>query len=212
MSRKPADRKIADLKTLDQIEALSGTREVNLGPKELVEFGGALPEFKNMRLALGWLFEDLSNEIPSPGLLASVPSYLRLEPQERRRAAASLLRVLHEYCARSWWELLWCLAVDTAVPRKKGRRRKWLGPDGIRFIMDAWRTSDAMGVDLATKQGLSRTIAALQKADPGRYGKFSEPRLRAAYYDAVAYDRRVLKLMDELRAAAQSGNSAGKTD
>jgi hypothetical protein len=216
--RKSVRAKAApDAITVALVAQMAGTREIKEGPqKELAEIDLRLrlPSFEMMTLALSVFGEFAREEEPATEMLAHVPAWLELAPRERKRAAEMLLRVLREYPVRSWWELLWCLAVDATRPRKRGRKSIWLGPDGIRLIMDVERKSQERGLKRTGRKGLSgfngiaekgviRAIVILQKEAPQRYGKFSNAALRAGYYDAWAYNERVWK-------AAQSGNSANK--
>jgi hypothetical protein len=120
-------------------------------------------------------------------MLAHAPVGLRLTPPERQRVAEVVRRVLDEHPGATWFELLWCLAVDPVGPRARGRKPKWIGRDGFVLVGDVGLMLAAHGLKRDSKKGLRKAIAMVQASAPARYGRYSEERLRKAYYEALPH-------------------------
>lgn len=79
-------------------------------------------------------------------------------------------------------DLLRMVAADAIWRRQRGRHPQWTGAEGARLVKLVDLGLQAMGLT-RRKKGLCRVIAEIRAADPRRYGKWSEERLRKAYYD-----------------------------
>jgi hypothetical protein len=120
-------------------------------------------------------------------LLAHVPKWQMLTQRETERLERSVREALDEYPAAKWWELLWCLTIDAVRPRRKGRKPKWFGVDGLLFAAEVEARMARMGLERTSKKGLANGVAALRSASPARYGGYSEERLRKLYYDVLRH-------------------------
>jgi hypothetical protein len=127
--------------------------------------------------------EALQEEKDRDEALQHVPGWLNLTPNEVGHAAEKILNVIHQYPVRTWWELLWCLAVDATRPKKRGRKGIWLGSDGLLLVHRLNEQLRATG--LSSGKGLDRAIEVVKAARPERYSEYSNGTLRAAYYDAL---------------------------
>jgi hypothetical protein len=127
--------------------------------------------------------EALQAEKDRQEALQHVPGWLNLGPKEVGCAAEKILDVIRQYPVRTWWELLWCLAVDATRPNKRGRKGIWLGPDGLLLVQRINEQLNATG--LTRGKGLDLAIEAIKAAQREKYNGYSKATLRAAYYDAL---------------------------
>lgn len=125
---------------------------------------------------------DVAERGMSTEPLAHVPTWLNLAPEEVEAAAKYLTRMMHDYPVRTWWELLLSLAVEATRKKKRGRKGRWLGSDGLSLVMRVDDELRARG--LSRGKGLDLAIEAVKAANPSQYSKFSNATLRAGYYAA----------------------------
>lgn len=132
--------------------------------------------------------------------IGDAPAWLELPSRQRDEAIDHLRRVFETYGsgaganteAARLKEMIWCLCAYSVRPRSRGRKRKWLnGGDGfdlaeaveMELHRQGWRRSD--------RKAVRRAIAAIKELDD-TYEKYSESRLRDAYYDALPAYRKFL--------------------
>jgi hypothetical protein len=136
------------------------------------------------------VFNGIAEDGPSSDALAGygnfVPAMLGLSEREAIKVAAAVVRALSRYEPGSWWELVWCLAVQQTRKEKRGQKPKWIGMDGILLVEDVELQLQKMRLGRKRK-GLERAIDAVRVENPRWYGKFSEDRLRRAYYEALPH-------------------------
>lgn len=115
-------------------------------------------------------------------LLAEAPDWLL--PEEKHRAAELIKCMLVEFPGATPTELLWTLGADAFRPRSRGRKPKWTGVEGANLFDLVEAGLKAMGLRRDGEKGLRRVIAEIRARLPELYGKYSEERLRKAYYEA----------------------------
>jgi hypothetical protein len=124
----------------------------------------------------------------SDGLDAGVaPAWLDLTIDERRDAANEIARVVGEFEPASFRELVWCFAAEKlrAGSRKPGRPAKWTAADGYWLVCNVQEELAEHAKNCSDSKAVRQAIARLLKERPGRYAKFSEARLRVAFYEAL---------------------------
>lgn len=89
-------------------------------------------------------------------------------------------------------EAMSCIAVDAAFLQRLGRRSKWKCAAGVLFAFRVDAHLRARGLKPSSRKALRNAINDIRKANPRRYGRYSEERLRTAYYDGLAHCRTML--------------------
>ncbi|MDR3420873.1 MAG: hypothetical protein P4L80_06475 [Xanthobacteraceae bacterium] len=126
-------------------------------------------------------------------MLAYLPCWLPLSDEEWQKATTFVEDALDEFPYAVWSELLWCFAISGIRPRARGRKPKWVTSDGwvtsdaIFFADDVELLLKAKGLNRSREKGLRQIINILRERAPRRYGKYSEERLRKAYYEVVRH-------------------------
>ena len=138
-------------------------------------------EFKRL-----WLGMPLGRFARMAAALAEAepPAWLGLTPAQVDDAKAFANRVADEYPATSIDELLWCLLVEATRLRTRGRKRKWLGIDGLMLVSAVHVELRARGAATRDRKAVRQAIGRIRAQEPERYRAFSEERLRDAYYQA----------------------------
>jgi hypothetical protein len=164
--------------------------------REMLEGSARLsgPEFKHataeLREGLPLLRDKMAYliRLETQEILADMPLWLTVSPREKEQLARLVERVLCEYPVETSEELLWCLAVAAVRPHKRGRKPKWLGTHGTVLVLEINAALEARGWKRSDRKRVRQVIAMILKDAPARYGKYSEERLRQAYYEASACD------------------------
>jgi hypothetical protein len=92
---------------------------------------------------------------------------LGLTPDEKERAIKLALDLWLEYRPRTFWEWIWCLAVDGVRPRKRGNKPKWSGIDGDYFEAEVEIHRMKLG---DKKESIADSIRAVMLGSPEHYG------------------------------------------
>ena len=114
------------------------------------------------------------------------PAWMRLSRGDVAAAKQFAAHVANEYPAETADELIWCLLVEATRPRKRGRKARWNGLEGlalVSFVNDELRSCGASTHD---RKAVRQAIAIIRERAPGVYGtdKRAEERLRESYYRA----------------------------
>jgi hypothetical protein len=118
-----------------------------------------------------------------------VPAMLGLSEKQAAEAAAAVVRVLLKYRPGSWWELVWCLAVQQTSDGKRGpKKRTRTSMQGILFVEDVELKLREMG----SRGKLGAAIRLVWEENPNWYGQFPEASLRELY-SAARKRRNALK-------------------
>jgi hypothetical protein len=147
--------------------------------------------------------ELLSGNVKNPkqyGMLQEPPAWLGLTPRDKRRAKELLGRIVEEYAPTCVRDLVWVLLVDAVRPRTRGRKPKWLGMEGVVFVGVVEVVLNENGWKRSRRKELRWAIDAVRKSAPDSYGRYTEDRLRAAYYDALP---RYMAVSEDLRSLAE---------
>jgi hypothetical protein len=108
-----------------------------------------------------------------------------LDEDDRSHATSVLEELCTLYPGQSVVELLWILAADAFRPSRGGRPATWSGGiDGENLFELVEAGLLSMGLKRGSKKGVLAVVATIRAKDPARYERFSDERLRKAYYDA----------------------------
>jgi hypothetical protein len=101
----------------------------------------------------------------------------KLTAAEKERAIKFVFEFKEEWGLQldkdNFWQWIWYLSIDAIRPRKRGRKPKWSGIDGIGFVLAV----DERRADIAAKKGkesLEKSIRAIMLSSPEHYGNVND--------------------------------------
>jgi hypothetical protein len=169
-------------KSPDRMLPVRFSKDVNEGPAaEQIGPPGAPLYFSSLPLQVWGIFGGLAAAGgKAPSYMDTVPAMLELSEREIVKAAAAVDRALQTYKPASYWELVWCLAVQQTKDKRKERKRTRTGMQGILFVEDV----ELMRREMGPRGKLGAAIRLVWEQNPHWYGHFSEKSLREVFHAA----------------------------
>jgi hypothetical protein len=143
--------------------------------------------YPNLPHVVGAIFHTLAGVESASFAAKHVPAMFELSEKETTKAAAAVLLAIERYNPASWWELVWCLAVQQTRKGKKGRKGKWLGMEGVLLVEGIELKLKELGLSRKRKKGILTAAVEVRKENLKWYGHVSPERLRDAYYAALPH-------------------------
>jgi hypothetical protein len=144
------------------------------------------PMCPNLPYAVHAIFYTFASVESAAFAAKYVPAMFELSEKETTKAAAAVWSAIERYNPASWWELVWCLAVQQAKKGTKGRKGKWVGMEGVLLVEDIELKLQELGLR-KRKKGILTATVEVRKENLQWYGHVSPERLRDAYYAALPH-------------------------
>jgi hypothetical protein len=128
---------------------------------------------------------------------------LNLTPEEKESAVKLVLYLWLEYRPKNLWAWIWCLAIDSVRPRKRGNKPKWSGLDGDHFELEV----DMRRMSLGDKrESISDSIRAVMLATPEHYGTVNDNTVETMRQNFYKIQRRIFGTENKKKKGIVSAN------